>query len=345
MERNQLIRHTTANANAFIGLHGELTVDYDKLEIRVHNGVIAGGYATLRSDFNNVVSANLLSAGVAAGLARATEVYTKDIDRLIFNAGSTEFNAAQEEIDFIIDSVNVTDAVILSGVNDYLTINITSEFTDVLKVDTINESTADAGVTIEGVIVADSAITADSLHVGVITEKTADAGVVIEGVGFLNSVIFTDTVSELSDAAGVTIDGVELKDGGITLDGELIGVDNTVSQVMLKDIGYINTTVAASGSTETLDLVNGNSFDITLTDDCVFTFSNPPAAGTLGCFVLIMRQDGTGSHIPSWPASVDWGAATEPTWSTDADSVDIINFITVDGGTTWLGWPIELGLA
>jgi hypothetical protein len=95
-------------------------------------------------------------------------------------------------------------------------------------------------------------------------------------------------------------------------------------------------TVAASGSAETLDLADGNVHDVTLTDDCTFTFTG----GTSGVecrFRLLMRQDGTGSHVPTFPVSVVWPNDTEPTWSTDPDAVDIIEFTSVDGGTTWFG--------
>jgi hypothetical protein len=95
-------------------------------------------------------------------------------------------------------------------------------------------------------------------------------------------------------------------------------------------------TVAASGSAETLDLADGNVHDVTLTDDCAFTFTG----GTSGVecrFRLLMRQDGTGSHVPTFPVSVVWPDDTEPTWSTDPDAVDIIEFTSVDGGTTWFG--------
>jgi len=95
---------------------------------------------------------------------------------------------------------------------------------------------------------------------------------------------------------------------------------------------------ATSGATETLDLSTGTVFDITLSENCTFTFSNPPADGNGGSFTLILRQDGTGSHLATWPASVDWPAATAPTLTTMANAVDILTFVTVDGGTVWYGF-------
>lgn len=96
-------------------------------------------------------------------------------------------------------------------------------------------------------------------------------------------------------------------------------------------------TVSDSGSTETLDLETGNIHDVTLTANCTFTFTG--AVAGVGCaFTLILRQDGTGSRTVTWPASVDWDSGAAPTLSTGAGEVDVIVLLTVDGGTTWLGF-------
>lgn len=96
-------------------------------------------------------------------------------------------------------------------------------------------------------------------------------------------------------------------------------------------------TVAASGTTETLDLANGNVHDVTLDDDCTLTFTGTVASVACG-FTLILRQDGTGGHAVTWPASVDWPGGTAPTVSDGASDVDVLTFVTVDNGTTWLGF-------
>ena len=95
-------------------------------------------------------------------------------------------------------------------------------------------------------------------------------------------------------------------------------------------------TVAASGAAETLTLTE-NSHDVTLTGNCTFTFPTP-TSGKNFSFTLILRQDATGSRTVTWPASVDWPSATAPTISSGASDVDVYTFMTVDGGTTWLGF-------
>ena len=133
-------------------------------------------------------------------------------------------------------------------------------------------------------------------------------------------------------------DTTKLPLAGGTLSGAVVAADQIISRAVFKDYGETAVTNATSGATETLDLESGNVFDLTLTADCTITLSNPPASGTSGSFTLILRQDGTGSRTVTWPASVDWASATAPTLTTDASAVDVLTFMTVDGGTIWLGF-------
>jgi len=133
-------------------------------------------------------------------------------------------------------------------------------------------------------------------------------------------------------------DTTKLPLAGGTLSGAVVAADQIISRAVFKDYGETAVTNATSGATETLDLESGNVFDLTLSANCTITLSNPPASGTSGSFTLILRQDGAGSRTVTWPASVDWASATAPTLTTDASAVDVLTFMTVDGGTVWLGF-------
>lgn len=111
--------------------------------------------------------------------------------------------------------------------------------------------------------------------------------------------------------------------------------DKVLQRPVLKDYGKA-TVSANSGTSYTIDLTDGNVFDITLTGNCSFTFSNPPASGTAGSFTLILTQDSTGGRTVTWPAAVKW-LGSEPTLETQSSTVDILTFFTLDGGTTWYG--------
>jgi hypothetical protein len=110
-----------------------------------------------------------------------------------------------------------------------------------------------------------------------------------------------------------------------------------------------NETYAAVTSTSnatTVNCENANSFSHTLTENTTFTFSNPPASGTSYTFSIEIIQDASASgYTVTWPASVDWPAATAPTLTADASAVDVFVFSTRDGGTTWYGFTAGQAIA
>lgn len=101
--------------------------------------------------------------------------------------------------------------------------------------------------------------------------------------------------------------------------------------------GEVISTVAASGAAETIDLADGNVHDVTLTADCTFTFTSP-ASGRARSFTMFLRQGAGFPHLATWPGSVEWSAGTAPTLSTGSGDVDVLTFVTLDGGTVWYGF-------
>lgn len=93
---------------------------------------------------------------------------------------------------------------------------------------------------------------------------------------------------------------------------------------------------ANTGTNYAINFATERNFDLTLTGNCTFTFTNPPA--NCGGFTLVLRQDGTGSRTVTWPASVDWPNGVAPTIPSAASSKSVFVFMTPDGGTTWLGF-------
>lgn len=136
----------------------------------------------------------------------------------------------------------------------------------------------------------------------------------------------------------LTLDEFLQKSGG-TLTGNIACDDKEIQKPELKDYAETSTSPSSSSGTLTLDIENGNVFDVTLTENVTTTNFNNPSTSGKGCsFTLILTQDGTGGWAVTWPASVDWAAGTAPTLTSAAGSVDVLTFITVDGGTTWLGF-------
>ena len=89
---------------------------------------------------------------------------------------------------------------------------------------------------------------------------------------------------------------------------------------------------SVSGAT-TINLLNGNYFSATIGGATTWTFSNPLASPNACGFVIELTN--AGAYAITWPAAVKWPSATAPTLT--AAGVDVLVFITDDGGTTWRG--------
>lgn len=81
-----------------------------------------------------------------------------------------------------------------------------------------------------------------------------------------------------------------------------------------------------------IDLSTGNYFTKTISGNSTFTFSNPPASGTVGSFTLELTHS---SGTVTWPSSVKFNADTAPTLTTG--KTHLFYFVTDDGGTRYRG--------
>ena len=142
-------------------------------------------------------------------------------------------------------------------------------------------------------------------------------------------------ITIIADDASDT--GALKADGSVTVTGDFDWADQELKRANLLDYAEAYSTPASAGTID-LDLENGNVFDVTMDQATTFTFSNPPVTGRAGSFTLIVRQDATGGRVATWPASVDWEAGTAPVLSSSANQIDMLSFITVDGGTIWYGF-------
>lgn len=144
-------------------------------------------------------------------------------------------------------------------------------------------------------------VTANTAKTGVTTSSVLAAGALMD--------------SELADIAAVkalnqgvaTTDDVTFADVEVT--GE-IGFDGIVDN-------------GNSGTSDTVTWTAGNMQKSTLTGNCTFTFVAPTLSGR---YSLTLIQDGTGSRLVTWPASVRWPGGTAPTLSTAASAVDKVTF-------------------
>lgn len=143
------------------------------------------------------------------------------------------------------------------------------------------------------------------------------------GVGYLSAstTLVRETVSKSSNANAAVNFSAGTKRVfatviGTQLDG-FTGLDSTVTAV----------------SASTMDLAdNARYFTKTASGALTWAFSNVPASGAV---VVLLELTNGGTGAQTWPASVKWPTATAPTLT--ASGVDVLGFITDDGGTSWRG--------
>lgn len=116
----------------------------------------------------------------------------------------------------------------------------------------------------------------------------------------------------------------------VTTDGNVgVGTNSPASKIDLNG-GFAQNVVAVAASA--IDCSLGNVFTKTASGALTWTFTNVPASRT---FTVILELTNGGTGTQTWPAAVKWPAGTAPTLT--AAGVDVIGFITDDGGTNWRG--------
>jgi hypothetical protein len=179
------------------------------------------------------------------------------------------------------------------------------------------------------------------------TLPAANGGTGITSLGtnvatFLGTPSSANLASALTDetGTGVAVFGTNPTLTGVTLAGEAACADNLVTRSILKDYAVEGSAIGATGATATIDMEVANFFSATLDQACTFTFSNPPASGDFGAFVLELTNGG--AFVITYPASVDFVGGVAPTLT--AAGVDQLVFTTRDGGTTYFAFVAGLDI-
>jgi hypothetical protein len=123
----------------------------------------------------------------------------------------------------------------------------------------------------------------------------------------------------------------------MTLGGYINFADEQAIRPEIKDYAEtVNAIGNTGGGSQSINLTLGNVVTATQnTSATTYTFDNPSATGKSCSFTLILTNGASNSGTV-WPGAVDWKDGTEPTLT--SSGVDILNFMTVDGGTIWYGF-------
>jgi len=105
------------------------------------------------------------------------------------------------------------------------------------------------------------------------------------------------------------------------------------SNTIITNSGATHNALGSGSGSRTIDLTLGNYVSATVAGTTTWTFSNPFTSPTAVVFILELTNGG--SAALTWPAAVKWPNGTAPTLT--VSGVDLLSFVTDDGGTTWRG--------
>lgn len=258
------------------------------------------------------------------------------------------------------DGTNVVDAITISGGIDYevKTANYTAADKEGILADTSGgaftvtlPASPSAG---DQVIIADPTGDWGTNNLTVGRNSSTIAGVAQDLVCDISGVsvqlIYDGTTWAVYAQVGgnggtvVTEDGTQTLTNktlaATTLSGTLSAADNIINRPVLEDYAIQGSAIGNAGATRTFDLSVANFFSVTIDQATTFTFSNPPASGDFGAFVMEITNGA--AFVITFPASVDWPGGTAPTLT--AAGVDQLVFTTRDAGTTWFGFVAGLDI-
>ena len=141
--------------------------------------------------------------------------------------------------------------------------------------------------------------------------------------------LFPTKVSELTNDSGF-LTSVTKSDVGLS------NVDNVKQMPISGGVleNYREKLVTLSGTATTINLSLGNVFTHSLTGNTTYTISNA-VSGQAHSFTLIINMGSTVRTL-TFPSSVKWQGGEIPDMST-ASKTYVLTFLTINGGTTWLG--------
>ena len=167
---------------------------------------------------------------------------------------------------------------------------------------------------------------------------------------FYNGSAWAGYIGE-GDITGVTA-GTNIGGGGtsgavtinLDIDAEVDFNDQVAKEIILKDYAETDVAVTSSSGVVSIDLANGNTGTITLTENISdIDFLNVPTSG-VSTFTLQITQDTTDRTVAINAVTVNGGGDVTAktaggagfTMSTGSGAIDLVTFLFVDAGTPLL---------
>ena len=127
-----------------------------------------------------------------------------------------------------------------------------------------------------------------------------------------------------------------LASGNVTISGGDVA-NVTTSNVALKFYNVSGNALGTTSGNVTIELSTGNFFSATTNANATWTFANASPANSLSGVVLALTNGG--AYDQTW-TNVAWSGGSPP--SLTAAGLDILVFVSYDGGTNWNGMPASL---
>jgi len=153
-----------------------------------------------------------------------------------------------------------------------------------------------------------------------------------------------ETITDL--VSGITGTNLTATSGVIALDidAEVDFNNQTAKEIVLKDYSETDVAVTSSSGVISVDLANGNTGSITLTENITdIDFTNIPTSG-VATFTLQITQDSTDRTVAINAVTVNGGGDVTAktaggagfTMSTGSGAIDLVTFLFLDAGTPLL---------
>lgn len=147
---------------------------------------------------------------------------------------------------------------------------------------------------------------------------------------FTSAVTFNTSVSINNS---LLVAGQTTLRGAVDVSATTTFYDKEVVRPLFKDYALVNNALASVSASVSIDLTLGNYISAYVAGSTSFLFVNPPASPAAGGFILELTNGG--AHTVVWPSTVNWSGGIVPVLT--SGGVDILTFLTDNGGTDWYG--------
>jgi hypothetical protein len=152
----------------------------------------------------------------------------------------------------------------------------------------------------------------------------------------------------LVDLATNSVSADQIVDGAVTSAKiassiSITGLSTTRSNTIA--VNANNYALGATSGNITINVAQSTYFSVNTTNSSTFFFEGAPDSSKATGFILEITSgggNGVYTFTQTWPSEVKWPSGTAPTLTDGAANVDVLVFITDDGGTNWRGAASQL---